>query len=66
MAGERSSPTFRKTDVSRAIKAVASAGQKVLRVEIEPAGKITIVTSEASGASVAGSLDEWMARRGTR
>jgi hypothetical protein len=54
---------FKKTDVTRAAKAVLAAGVDVARVEIEPiTGKITITTSSASGAEKSTDLDTWMAR----
>ncbi len=66
MARERVS--FKQTDVSRAMKGVAAAGAKVSRVEIEPDGKITVVTTEAddsASTAEASPLDTWMKRRGT-
>ena len=41
---------FKKTDVTRAAKAVLAAGVDIARVEIEPiTGKITIMTNSTSG-----------------
>jgi hypothetical protein len=37
--------TFRQQDVTRAIKAVAAAGVGIARVEIDKAGKITIIAA---------------------
>jgi hypothetical protein len=36
---------FRKADLKRAIDVVLAAGQAVARVEIDPSGKIIIVTA---------------------
>ena len=53
---------FKKTDVTRAAKAVLAAGVDIARVEIEPiTGKITIMTSSASRAEKITELDTWMA-----
>ncbi|WP_238121743.1 MULTISPECIES: hypothetical protein [unclassified Xanthobacter] len=57
---------FKQADVARAVKGVASAGEKVSRVEIDPAGKITIITAEATSAPAATSFDKWMNNRGSR
>ena len=35
---------FRKADLRRAVEAVTAAGQVVARVEVDPNGKIVIVT----------------------
>jgi hypothetical protein len=40
----RAPSTFRKTDLRKAVEAVVAAGQAVARVEIDPNGKIVIVT----------------------
>jgi hypothetical protein len=54
---------FKRTDITRAAKAVLAAGVDIARVEIEPTtGKITIMTSSASGAEKITELDTWMAR----
>jgi hypothetical protein len=37
--------TFRQQDVTRAIKAVTTIGMTVVRVEVDRAGKIVIVTA---------------------
>ena len=41
----RAPSTFRQGDVTRAIRAVTAAGQAVARVEVDPDGKIVIVTT---------------------
>jgi len=51
--------TFRRTELTRAIKAVMAAGAEVERAEIDPiTGKIVVVISK-SGASVADTINEW-------
>ncbi|MEI9403386.1 hypothetical protein [Mesorhizobium argentiipisi] len=52
--------SFRQVDVSRAIKAAASAGMKVARVEIDPTGKIVVV-AVGQAPEPANELDKWMA-----
>jgi hypothetical protein len=41
----RAPAIFRQGDVTRAVRAVVAAGQAVARVEIDPDGKIVIVTA---------------------
>lgn len=56
--------TFKKTDVTRAAKAVLAAGVDITHVEIEPVtGKITIATNSSSGAEKITDLDRWLAER---
>jgi hypothetical protein len=56
--------TFKKTDVTRAAKAVLAAGIDIARLEIEPVtGKITIMTSSNSDAETFTDLDRWVAER---
>ena len=58
----RSTSKFKKTDVTRATKAVLAAGVDIAGIEIEPAtGKITIMTSGSSGAEKITDLDRLMA-----
>lgn len=42
----RAPATFRKADLRRAVEAVTAAGQIVARVELDPNGKIVIVTAD--------------------
>jgi hypothetical protein len=61
----RAPSTFRQQDVTRALRAAAAAGVDIARIEIDKAGKITIIA--ASGAAEpANDLDrelaEWEAR----
>lgn len=57
----------RQSDVTRLVKGVVAAGEKVERVEVDAAGgKITIYTTSSAIATPAGALDNWMARRGSR
>jgi hypothetical protein len=44
----RAPSTFRQQDVTRAVKAVAAAGVHIARVEIDKAGKITIITADGT------------------
>jgi hypothetical protein len=41
----RAPATIRKADLRRAVEAVTAAGQIVARVEVDPNGKIVIVTA---------------------
>jgi hypothetical protein len=43
--------TFRQSDVTRAVKAVAAAGVHIARVEIDRLGKIVIIAAEATEQS---------------
>jgi hypothetical protein len=43
LAMSRAASTFRQQDVTRAVKAVVAAGVDIARVEIDKAGKITII-----------------------
>ena len=53
--------TFRQCDVTKAVKAVVAAGVDIARVEIDKAGRITIIaaTAGAGSAPVAGMVNEW-------
>jgi len=44
----RAPSTFRQQDVTRAVKAVTAAGVHIARIEIDKAGKIVIITAEAT------------------
>jgi hypothetical protein len=45
----RAPSTFRQQDVTKAVKAVTAAGVHIARVEIDKAGKITIITGDRTG-----------------
>jgi hypothetical protein len=54
---------FKKTELTRAAKALLAAGVEIGCVEIEPVtGKITIKTSSRSDAEKITDLDGWMAK----
>jgi hypothetical protein len=61
----RAPSTFRQQDVTRAVKAVVAAGVGIARVEIDNAGKIVIITGEATESGQAGrnDLENWIAKR---
>jgi hypothetical protein len=44
----RAASNFRQQDVTRAVKAVTAAGVHIVRVEIDKAGKISIITGNAA------------------
>jgi hypothetical protein len=55
----RAPSTFRQQDVTRAVKAVAAAGVGIARVEIDKAGKITIITAVAEPRGQGREANEW-------
>jgi hypothetical protein len=48
----RGKATFKQSDATRAMKSALAAGLEVTRVEIEPSGKIVMVTGKPEGATV--------------
>jgi hypothetical protein len=63
----RAPSTFRRQDVTRAVKAVTAAGVDIARVEIARDGRIIIVTAEAQPAvqdDLDRELEEFNARHG--
>ena len=50
---------FRQSDVARAVRAVAAAGERIARVEIDRAGKIVVVTDSKSESTAPRSFNEW-------
>jgi hypothetical protein len=57
----RAPSTFRQQDVTKAVKAVAAAGVHIARVEIDKAGKIVIITTDATEnqSSESAEVNEW-------
>ena len=56
----RAPSTFRQQDVTRAVKAVVAAGVGIARVEIDKAGKITIIALSAEPNGKGGEeVNEW-------
>jgi hypothetical protein len=56
----RAPSTFRQQDVTRAVKAVTAAGVHIVRVEIDKAGKIVIITANATDQLGEGTeANEW-------
>lgn len=53
----RGKATFKQSDATRAMKSAIAAGLEVTRVEIEPTGKIVMVT--AKGEVRAAEADSW-------
>jgi hypothetical protein len=50
--------TFRQRDLVRALKGARAAGIEVVRVEIDKAGKIVLVTGKSS-ADLPSSVNPW-------
>jgi hypothetical protein len=46
----RGPQTFKQADVTRLIRAARAAGIEVLRIEIDPSGRIVITTTAGGGA----------------
>lgn len=58
---------FRQSTVTRAVKAVRAAGVGVERVEVEPSGKIVILTTSIEKPDTDDqALDQWVKRNGAR
>jgi hypothetical protein len=56
----RAPSTFRQQDVTRAVRAVAAAGVGIARVEVDRAGKITIIALGAEPPGEDGKApNEW-------
>lgn len=53
--------TFKQRNVTRALRATVAAGFDVRRVEIDPAGKIVLVTARSDNPDneVHGELNDW-------
>jgi hypothetical protein len=61
----RAPSTFRQQDVTKAVKAVTAAGVHIARIEVDPSGRIVIITAAAeTEREICTPLDAWMAKHG--
>lgn len=60
------SARFLQSDVRRAIQGATDAGLTVARVEIDPDGKIVIVSGEGVSKETTTPLEAWKARKNAR
>lgn len=59
----KSQPPFRASDLKRAVKALRAAGIRAARIEIEPNGKLVLISSIDESGNEGKPLDHWMASR---
>jgi hypothetical protein len=50
--------------VTRALRAARAAGVDITRIEIDPSGKIVIITEAEKEREISTPLDTWMAKHG--
>jgi hypothetical protein len=50
---------FRQTDIVKAVKATKAAGLNVLRIEINPDGKIVVVPGHVGASADPVDVNEW-------
>ena len=55
----RGPSTFRQQDVTRAVKAVTTAGVHIARIEIDKSGKIVIITAGPTEPGDTTEANEW-------
>jgi hypothetical protein len=60
--GDQPLSTFRQSDLTRALKGAIAAGVEVAAVEIDPTGKIVIMTGVKRPTAPENALDKWMAK----
>jgi hypothetical protein len=56
----RGPATFKRRDITRAVKAIEAAGLSVARVEVDRAGKIVIVPGRPELPTLQNELDAWI------
>ena len=57
----RGTCTFRQRDLTAAVRAMLKAGVAIARVEIDPNGRIVLVTGQAGQSAAANDLDRELA-----
>jgi len=62
----RKTVRFTSADLTRALKAVKTAGLNITRIEIESDGKIVIITGAGEVSDGARAIEEWRAKRRAR
>jgi hypothetical protein len=60
----RSRNRFRERELARAVRAAKSAGAE--RVEVDPAGKISVVIGKPDQSTADNELDNWMKDKNAR
>jgi hypothetical protein len=61
----RAPSTFRRQDVTRAIRAAKAAGVEIQRIEIARDGRIVIITAAEAERQISTPLDAWIAKHGS-
>jgi hypothetical protein len=62
----RARQTFRERDLTRLVKALAKAGERIARVTLDKDGKLEIIVANRDGITERSEsdLDRWLGKRG--